>query len=410
MHDDRRREEGMLQLRHGMALERAHHITEAVDHYRRAVQHDPRLYEAHQALARYYQRGGQIAKAADELQAVASLAGDFLTHFNLGYVLFELERYDQALDAFQHCLEINPEDVATHYEMGFVHLRRGDFELALDYLQRSLQRYPEDWEIHHLLGRCYLGLRRYDEALFAFGQALLLTDDVSAQAELLEHAASVERHREFRFFKTFKDQIYAEEGVVYLGSARDDGLNLEPVQRYDFDYVDIATTLQRLSALSKSSSWRFSALMAADTLARPLALALSRLLNLPECSPDQLGSDDRVLLVFAASRDSELLLLAEERLPCPVVAFSLGLIRSRRNRVLPDLIGIVAHEACGLPWELELRQLRADAAPAPMIDACIQRSAALIICAVEQTPVDVNLPRQVRYYTRNHRRLLFARS
>jgi tetratricopeptide (TPR) repeat protein len=409
MHDDRRREEGMYQLRHGMALERAHHIAEAVDQYRRAIQNDPRLYQAHQALARYYQRGGQIAKAADELYAVANIAGDFLTYFNLGYVLFEIERYDQALEAFQHCLAIQPDDTATHYEIGFIFLRQGDFEHALDHLQRSLQRYPEDWEIHHLLGRCYLGLRRYDEALLAFGQALLLTDNASAQAELLEHAASVERHREFRFFKTFKDQIYAEEGVVYLGSARDDGLNLEPVPHYHFSYVDIATTLQRLGALSKSSNWHLSALMAADTLAQPLAYVLGRLLNLPVRRPDQLHNDDRVLLVFAVSQDSELLQLAEERLPCPVVAFSLGLIRSRHSRVLPDLIGIVAHASCTLPWEAELRQLRADAAPSALVDGCVQTAAAAISQAIEQTPIDINLPRQVRYYTRTHRRLLFAR-
>jgi hypothetical protein len=72
------------------------------------------------------------------------------------------------------------------------------------------------------------------------------------------------------------------------------------------------------------------------------------------------------------------------------------------------VIGIVAQEACSVPWEAELRRLRADGAPAAQINACLDYATSAIDQAVRETPLDANLPRQVRYYTRNHRRLTFS--
>ena len=113
------------------------------------------------------------------------------------------------------------------------------------------------------------------------------------------------------------------------------------------------------------------------------------------------------LLVIAVAREPELLELTLERLPCQSVTFCLGLNWLRRSRLLPDLIGIAAHDACSVPWEGELRRLRADGAQPQQIEACLHRATEAILAALHDTPPDSNLPRQVRYYTRTHRRLSF---
>lgn len=405
MLDESKRDEGLRQLQRGMALERSNRIAEAVEHYRRAIANNPNLREAHNALGFYYQRSGLLAKAADEFHTVASLEGDFLSYFNLGYVLVELERYDEALNSFDHCLRREPTDSATHFEISLIHLSRGDYQEALTHIQLPLRSYPDDWEVHSLLGRIYLGLHRYDDALDAFGRALLLAGTTQVQAELLDLINTVERHREFRSLSNIKDQLYAQEGVVYLGSARDDGLHVAEVQDYHFTYPDIGTTLQRLIALTKSSRWQFSGIVAADTLTRPLAIALSQLLDTPLQTVEEVSADKRVLLLFAVAREAELLLLTLERLPCSATAFCLGLNWLRHSKVLPDLIGITAQGACSVPWEAELRRLRADGAPTADINDCIAQAVRQIVAAVAETPIDANLPRQIRYYTRTHRRL-----
>jgi hypothetical protein len=202
--------------------------------------------------------------------------------------------------------------------------------------------------------------------------------------------------------------MYASGGVVYLGSAQDNGLRINEAADYHFTYPDIGTTLQRLLALRRGSDWHFTALIAIDKLAQPLARAMSHLLNLPLLALDELTPDDNALVVISVAREAELLELALERTPCNTVTFCLGVNWMRHSKALPDLIGIIAHGACSVPWESELRRLRADGAPPEQVESCIESAARQIAQAVNETPPDNNLPRQVRYYTRNHRRLSFS--
>jgi hypothetical protein len=137
-------------------------------------------------------------------------------------------------------------------------------------------------------------------------------------------------------------------------------------------------------------------------------MALSRLLQCPLRQLHELHENDTALLVIAVAREVELMLLAMERAPCSMVTFCLGLNWLRHSRTLPEIIGIAARGGCSVPWEAEMRRLRADGAQVSQVDTCIEQAATQILQAVQQTPGDKNLPRQVRYYTRNHRRLSFS--
>ncbi|MCU0492155.1 MAG: tetratricopeptide repeat protein [Chloroflexaceae bacterium] len=402
------RDEGLRHLQRGLALERVHRHVEAVSEYRQALLHNPLLPEAHDALALHYQRSGLLAKAADELQAVVNLSGDFVAYFNLGFVLVELARYDEALDIFGRCLRLHPGDTATHFEIAHVHVLRGNFSVALEHLRRLLPAFADDWEVHSLLGRCYLGLRRYDEATEAFTKALTCAPDQDAQISLFDRINAVERHREFRALQGTKDQFYADEGVVYLGSAQDDGLYAGALQDYHFTYHDVGITVRRLLALIQGYRWQFSVVVAVDRMAEPLALALGQLLELPVRPPAALTADDSALLVLAVAHEAELLQLTIERAPCLNVAFCLGLNWLRHSRLYPDVIGVAAQCSSSVPWEAELRRLWSEAAGSAPIGSCIARACQQILSAISETPPESNLPSQVRYYTRTHRRLCFA--
>jgi hypothetical protein len=180
------------------------------------------------------------------------------------------------------------------------------------------------------------------------------------------------------------------------------------VDDYHFTYPDIGTTLQRLLALQQGNRWEFTAVLAVDKLSLALAAALSELSGLPLRQISDLEEEDRALLVIAVARESELFQMAMERAPCVLVAFCLGLNWLRHSKLLPDIIGIAARGACSVPWEAELRRLRADGSPTEQIDACIANARDEIVRTVHATPPEKNLPRQVRYYSRSHRRLSFS--
>src|SRR5262249_54617568 len=147
MLDESQREEALIHFQRGLNLERAHRVGEAVEEYRRAIARYPHLREAHDALGFYYQRHGLLAKAAEEFRLVAAPGDDFPSHFNLGYVLLELGRPDEALATFQRCLTIEPGDPASHYEIGLIHFLKGDYQAALEEIKLPLEHYPEDWEV-----------------------------------------------------------------------------------------------------------------------------------------------------------------------------------------------------------------------------------------------------------------------
>ncbi|NJK79874.1 MAG: tetratricopeptide repeat protein [Chloroflexaceae bacterium] len=408
MLDYQQHDEGLRHYQRGVILERANRMAEAVEEYRQAVALDPHLREAHVALAFYYQRAGLLAKAVDQFQTVVNLEGDFLGYFNLGYLMIELERYDDALVAFEACLSYEPDDPATHFELAYIHCNHGKIERALEHLQYPLASYPDDWEIYNLAGKCYLHLRQYEQALAAFGQALLLAPGIQIQSELLDNIAMVERYREFRSLQSAKDQMYARDGIVYLGSAQDNGIRVAEVQDYHFTYPDISTTVQRLMAICKGKHWQFTGIVSIDALSLPLARALSELLDAPIRTVHELTEHDTVLLVMAVAREAELLLVASEHIPCTSVAFCMGLNWLRHNQLLPDIVGIVARGVCSVPWEAELRRLRADGAGRELLNQCIERATHQIMQAVHDIPPEGNLSRQVRYYTRKHRRLSFS--
>ncbi|HEU5099799.1 MAG TPA: tetratricopeptide repeat protein [Roseiflexaceae bacterium] len=402
MLEESQREEALIHFQRGLNLERAHRVGEAVEEYRRAIARYPHLREAHDALGFYYQRHGLLAKAAEEFRVVASLENDFLSHFNLGYVLLDLGRHDEALAAFERCLAIEPGDPASHYEISLIHYLKGNYLAALAELKLPLEQYPEDWEVHHLLGNCQLRLGAYDEALAAFGAALRLAPRPSAQAQVIEHICTIERYRELGVPRWAKDRLYAEHGVVYLGSAQDNGLRLDEFQDYHFTYPDIGTTLQRFVAVVDGLGWQCTCVVALDRQAAPMADALSHLLGVPQRHAGELLPDDLPLLTLAVGREAELLKLAVERTPGAALTFCLGLNWLRHSKALPDITGIVARGVCSVPWESELRRLRSDGARPEQITECQRRAAAQIVAATIDTPHDPNLALQVAYYDRHH--------
>jgi tetratricopeptide (TPR) repeat protein len=407
MLDEYQREEALIHLERGLHLERAYRVGEAVAEYRRAIAHDPHLREAHDALGFYYQRHGLLAKAAEEFRVVATLENDFLAHFNLGCVSLELGRHDAALDAFQRCLALAPGDAASHYEIGYIYFLKGEYATALSWLALPLREYPEDWELYQLIGSCQLRLGAFDDALASLGAALRLAPRPTAQAEVIEQIRTISRYRELGEPRWAKDRLYAEHGVVYLGSAQDDGLRVDESQDYHFTYPDIGTTLRRLIALQFELGWRCTCVVALDRPAGPLADALAHLLDVPRRRATALLPDDLPLLVLAVGREAELLKLAVERIPGAALVFCLGLNWLRHSAVWPDLIGVVARGVCSVPWEPELRRLRCAGASQEQIEACQRHAAELLVAATYDAAPEPSADQQVAYY-RTHTNLRFA--
>ena len=398
---EHQREEALIHLRRGQVLEQANRIEEAAEEYRRALAHDPHLVAARGALGSYYQRHGRLAKAVEEYRVAANLTDDIGSQFTLGHALAGLGRFEEALNCFRRCLELAPDHAFIHHSLAGIYAQRGESEQALRHLRRALPRYNRDWETHALIAECLLRLDEFAAAEASFVEALSLVEREVDRARVTERLTALARRRELGSFAQLKERLYAEHGVALLGSLQDDGLRLDECANYYFTYPDIATTLVRLIATARACAWSFSAVVAADRLAEPVARALAAALELPLLHAD-LVKDGPALVVLAVGREAELLQLIAEHVHCATATFCLGLNWLRHSPSLPDVTGVIIRGACSVPWEAELRRLRASGAPIGQVEACLDRAHAAITASMLEMAPEPNLERQADFYRRLH--------
>ncbi len=118
-------------------------VDEARTAYARALELDPTHADAHLNLGRLLhesggEEGGEGALAAAEehyRQAAVHRPGDATAWFNLGVVLQDMERLDDALAAYERALDADPALADAHFNLAGLHSRLGDKAAAVRHLK-----------------------------------------------------------------------------------------------------------------------------------------------------------------------------------------------------------------------------------------------------------------------------------
>lgn len=116
---------------------------------------------------------------ADPTDAVAGV--------KLAQALRELGRYDQAAEAAQATLTVQPNNLDALLELGRAHIARGQAFYGVAPLEQARDLAPRDWRPYSLLGVAYEQVRRTDDARAAWNQALALSPD---NPDVLTNAAT----------------------------------------------------------------------------------------------------------------------------------------------------------------------------------------------------------------------------
>jgi len=377
-------------------LERQGRLDEAMTEFKRAVEADPSIAAARNALGQHYLRKGLLTKAVDEFHSAVLLSGDYESCYNLGRVLVELERYAEAKEAFGRCLTIDPGDPSSRYELAYAQFADGQFSEALAQFQSLLEQYPEDWELKFAIADCQMGLGDYAAAENTLQAALREAPPTADLTGIRQAWLRARRYLEFpgSVQDNLKNRLYADHGIVLLGTGHDDGLDIPVYTDHTFTYRDIALTLCRLWNMIQAGGWHFTAVTSVDEDSMPLAIALSGMLDVPLLGVEELRSDDLVLLVLARGDRPELFEVTLEHVPDRVLSFALAITWPAQEGLLTDLVGVRATGTCTLPWQRQ-RKRSAEAA------------AASIFRALTIVPDDDNVAQQTSYYTQDHRLLRF---
>ncbi len=143
----------------GLHLEQYRHATfDPTAYYGEALRRDPGDVRCNNAMGLWYLRRARPAKAEPYFRtAVATLTArdpnpyDGEPYYNLGLSLMQLDRLDEAYDAFFKAVWNAAWQDAGYFYLAQIASRRGDFEKALGFAERSLVRNWHNHRCRHLM-------------------------------------------------------------------------------------------------------------------------------------------------------------------------------------------------------------------------------------------------------------------
>ena len=214
--------------RAGVEVAQAGDIEGAMELYRRALQMDPELVEAHISLGRslipssFVEATGTrdldvLDEAIGHLERAAALEPENADYAYLtGRALDKRGREDEALVRLQRAVELDPEHGKAHKRIGLIHAERGDFELAAGSFLAAMELLPDDATVHLHYGNLLLETDP-ETAREAYERAIEITPTLPLPyqklAQLLarlgdaEGAAAAEER--FATWKAFDDRVRA---------------------------------------------------------------------------------------------------------------------------------------------------------------------------------------------------------
>lgn len=98
------------------------------------------------------------------------------------------DRFDEARQAVNHALRLDPRHAAAVHILGVIEMENGSPEKAIQLIKRSAALEPTAHEPHYYLGRTLAHLGRYEEAAAAFRKALEIQPDLLPVLEQLGSA------------------------------------------------------------------------------------------------------------------------------------------------------------------------------------------------------------------------------
>jgi tetratricopeptide (TPR) repeat protein len=162
---------------------------EAIEAYSGAIALRPDSMLAYLRRGETYQRRGDrgdLDAAARDFRKAATLDPS-ATHplESLGDVLYQLQRYRNAADAFAQCLRLDDRSAAVSYKLALSHYRDGDVDAALAAVSQTVRLDDRMADAYYLLGICLRERRRMSDALPALEKAVALAPGLIAAREEL---------------------------------------------------------------------------------------------------------------------------------------------------------------------------------------------------------------------------------
>jgi tetratricopeptide (TPR) repeat protein len=127
--------------------------------------------------ANLYRERQQWDEAINAYQNAIELNPNFFwSHHHLGNVLIERESWQEAVRAYQNAIELDPDFFWSHHNLGDAHTKLQQWQEAVRAYRKAIELDPDFFWSHHNLGDAHTKLQQWDEAIIAYLKAILLQE------------------------------------------------------------------------------------------------------------------------------------------------------------------------------------------------------------------------------------------
>jgi protein O-mannosyl-transferase len=141
--------------------------------YRTTIRKNPDCWMAHNNLGLLLTETNRTDEAMTHFRKALEINPLYArAHNNLGNLLMQINRTEEAMTHFRKALEINPDYAETHTNLGILLVKTNRTEEAMTHFRKALEINPNDVKAHNNLGNILLQTNRTDEAVVHFRKAL----------------------------------------------------------------------------------------------------------------------------------------------------------------------------------------------------------------------------------------------
>ena len=153
-------------------------LAAAAEAYRRIIALRPDIAEAYNNLGNVLKDQGKRDEAVANFRRAATLKPSLVAaHMNLGAAFREQGKFDQAAARFRQALALMPNFAEAHNNLGAVLRDQGHLDQAVEHYQQALAINPNLAETHNNLGNMFTQQGKFDQALASYKQALDIRPD-----------------------------------------------------------------------------------------------------------------------------------------------------------------------------------------------------------------------------------------
>lgn len=180
----------------GVACHETGQLEKAISHFRRTVQLNPDLAEAHFNIANVLRIQSGVNEAViAAYQSALAIRPDYIdASFNLAKAFDELEQIEEAILSYAHTLTLDPEFVDAHNSLGNAHLKLGRYPSAISCYERAIRINPDFYEGYYNMALACKLLDKLREAAVFTKKSLALNPEfgsaVSLHVQIMQQACA----------------------------------------------------------------------------------------------------------------------------------------------------------------------------------------------------------------------------